>query len=243
MKLAGFVKDTMRKFGCDVAHYRPLRSDAFAVQKHLLAGRACRRIFDVGGYHGEVAAIYAELFPTADIYTFEPFPPSHEQLVNRFRNTPRVHVVHGAVSSQSGESKFHVNQHASTNSLLETDEGWDTGNTKMTGVISVPTLTLDEFCKSRKIEPPEILKFDIQGNELEALRGATQILETNGPLLIYLEVLFEKLYKNCALFFDIAAFLREKGYSLYNLFDLQHSPEGRLIFADALFVSERLRQG
>src|SRR6185369_1183963 len=85
-----------------------------------------------------------------------------------------------------------------------------------------------EFCQSRGLEAPDILKFDIQGNELEALRGATRILETNGPLLIYLEVLFERLYKNCALFSDISAFLQEKGYELYNLYELQHSPEGRL---------------
>jgi FkbM family methyltransferase len=241
MKLAGIVKDAMRKLGCDVAHYRPLRSDAFAVQKHLLAGHTCRRIFDVGGYHGEVTATYAEQFPDAEVYTFEPFPPSHEQLVQRFRNNPRIRVVQAAVSSSSGESKFHVNLHSSTNSLLETGDGWGTGNAKTTSVISVPTLTLDEFCMSHTLEPPEILKFDIQGNELEALRGATRILESNGPLLIYLEVLFERLYKNCALFFEVAAFLQQKGYTLYNLFELQHSPEGQLIFGDALFVSNRLQ--
>jgi FkbM family methyltransferase len=241
MKLTGLVKETMRKFGCDVAHYRPLRSDAFAVQKHLLAGHTCRRIFDVGGYHGEVAATYAEMFPQAEVYTFEPFPPSHEQLAARFRNNPRVHVVQGAVSSRTGESKFHVNVHPATNSLLATGQGSAvTSGAVTTEVISVPTLTLDEFCQSRGLEVPEILKFDIQGNELEALRGATHILEANGPLLIYLEVLFERLYKNCALFGDIAGFLQEKGYELYNLYELQHSPEGRLEYGDALFVSKRL---
>ena len=241
MTLAGLVKETMKKLGCDVAHYRPLRSDAFMVQKHLLSGRNCRSIFDVGGYHGEVAATYAAMFPQAEIYTFEPFPPSHEQLAERFRNNPRVHVVQAAVSSRSGESEFHVNAHPATNSLLATGQGSAVKGAVTTEVISVPTLTLDEFCQSRGLDAPEILKFDIQGNELQALRGATHILETNGPLLIYLEVLFERLYKNCGLFCDVASLLQDKGYELYNLYELQHSPEGRLEYGDALFVSKHLR--
>ena len=242
MTLAALVKETMRKLGCDVAHYRPLRTDAFAVQKHLLSGHACRSIFDVGGFHGDVAQTYAEMFPQAEIYTFEPFPPSHEQLAARFRNNPRIHVVQGAVSSRSGESTFHVNVNPATNSLLATGQGAAVeGAAVTTEVISVPTLTLDEFCQSRELKAPEILKFDIQGNELEALRGANHVLQSNGPLLIYLEVLFERLYKNCALFCDIAGFLQEKGYELYNLYELQHSPEGRLEYGDALFVSKRLR--
>ena len=32
-----------------------------------------------------------------------------------------------------------------------------------------------------------------------------------------------------------------KGYELYNLYELQHSPEGRLEYGDALFVSKHLR--
>ncbi len=231
----------MKTLGCDVAHYRPLRSDPFVAQQQLLAGHTCRSIFDVGAYRGEVAAYYSRLYPAADIYAFEPYPPSYESLVNRFQNNPRIHLVHGAVSSRSGESTFHVNQNPATNSLLPTGQGSAVASAITTEQITVPTLTLDDFCESRGLPAPEILKFDIQGNEIEALRGADRTLSENGPLLIYTEVLFESLYQNCALFGDLAGFLKDKGYELFNLYSLHHAPDGRLEYGDALFVSKRLR--
>lgn len=231
----------MKRLGCDVAHYRPLRSDPFLVQQHLLSGHTCQNIFDVGAYRGDVAACYARLFPAANIYSFEPYPPSYELLAHRFQQSPRVHLINSAVSSQSGESTFHVNRDASTNSLLATGEGFATATAVTTQQIKVRTITLDEFIASNRLPPPEILKFDIQGNELEALRGSGNMLSGNGPLLIYTEVLFEPLYENCAQFEDLTQFLGGKGYELYNLYSLHHDPDGRLEFGDALFVHKRLR--
>jgi FkbM family methyltransferase len=242
MRPARFIKETLQALGCDVAHYRPVRSDPFVAQKQLLDGHACRTIFDVGAFRGEVTARYARLFPGADIYAFEPYPVSYESLVKRFQNNPRFHLVNGAVSSRSGESTFHVNQNPATNSLLPTGTGFAAASAITTKQITVPTLTLDDFRESRGLPSPEILKFDIQGNELEALRGAVRTLGENGPLLIYTEVLFESLYQNCALFGDLAGFLKSQGYELFNLYSLHHSPDGRLEFGDALFFHRRLRR-
>jgi FkbM family methyltransferase len=240
MGIYGQIKDVMQRFGCDIGHYKPLRSDPFAVQQHLLAGRSCRTIFDVGAYKGHVAATYHQLFPTADIYSFEPFPPSYELLAQRFGKHSKIHLVNCAVSSQSGESTFNVNQNPATNSLLATGQGYSAVKAVTDKQIQVPTVTLDEFVASRNLAAPEILKFDIQGNELNALRGAEQMLSGEGPLLIYTEVLFEQLYQNCARFGDLAEFLAGKSYDLYNLYSLHHSPEGRLEYGDAVFVSRRL---
>jgi hypothetical protein len=66
MRIAGRIKEVMRAFRCDVARFRTLRSDPFAAQKQLLAGRDCKTIFDVGAFHGDVAATYASLFPGAE---------------------------------------------------------------------------------------------------------------------------------------------------------------------------------
>lgn len=240
MGIYGQIKEVMQRFGCDIAHYKPLRSDPFAVQQHLLAGRTCRTIFDVGAYKGHVAATYHQLFPTADIYSFEPFPPSYELLAQRFDRHPKIHLVNCAVSSQSGESTFHVNQNPATNSLLATGEGHSATAAVTDKVIKVPTVTLDEFVSSRNLAAPEIIKFDIQGNELHALHGAEKMLSEKGPLLIYTEVLFERLYQNCAQFADLQEYLEGKGYVLYNLYSLHHTPAGKLDFGDALFVNETL---
>jgi FkbM family methyltransferase len=240
MRIAGRVKQAFRNLGWEVARFRPLRSDQFAAQKHILAGRACRNIYDVGAYHGDVAARYARTFPHASIYAFEPYPPSFEILEKRVGHSPRFHLVNAAVSSASGEGTFHVNKDPSTNSLLPTGHGYAVSTAVTVSKISVPTITLDEFRAEHGLPSPEILKLDIQGNELRALHGAQQTLAEEGPLLIYTEVLFEHLYSDCALFADLAELLKSKGYELFNLYSLNQSPNGRLEFADALFVRAQL---
>lgn len=240
MRIAQIVQQLIRGAGYDLRHYRPLARDPFVAQKQLLAGHKCRSIFDVGAYQGDVAAKYATIFPEATIYAFEPFTPSYEVLVNRFQINSRFQLVNAAVSSQTGESTFHVNLNPATNSLLATGKGCAVAEAITTNNISVRTLSLDDFCESHQLSSPDILKFDIQGNELEALRGARKTLHINGPLLIYTEVLFTSLYENCAQFCDLMRFLKDFDYELFNLYSLFHSPDGRLEFGDALFVSKRL---
>lgn len=242
MGFYGTVRRLGQVFGVDVSRYSKLRSDAFLVQQYLLQSVGCRTIFDVGGYKGDVAAQYRRLFPACDIYSFEPFPDSYSMLVRRFAGDVKVHPVNCAVSSITGVSSFYVNENPATNSVLATGQGHAVSSALTKKVIDVPVTSLDDFAVSHKLPAPDILKFDIQGNELNALRGAERMLSGEGPLLIYTEVLFERLYQNCGLFGDLVAFLSRHGYDLYSLYSLQHTPLGRLEFGDALFVSSRLMQ-
>jgi FkbM family methyltransferase len=242
MRLRRLIKRAMAAVGCDVRRYRPVVSDPFVAQSILLNGQPCRIIFDVGAHHGDVTALYLRLFPEAEVYAFEPFPPAFEMLAERFRNHPRVHPIGAAVSSRSGEATLHVNRHSATNSLLPTHESYAVSEAVTEKEITVPTITLDEFRTERNLPRPDILKFDIQGNELEALRGAVQTLRDNGPAIIYSEVLFMPLYQGGALFGELSAFLEDLRYSLFNLYSLHCTTRGRLEFGDALFVNDQLRR-
>jgi hypothetical protein len=114
------------------------------------------------------------------------------------------------------------------------------GETKHT--ITVPTISLDDYRVKHQIEVPEILKMDIQGNELEALRGAEQTLATGGVLLVFTEVAFVPLYSGGVLFNELARYLADRGFSLFNLYELQSGHLGQLRFGDAIFVSSKLRK-
>lgn len=59
----------------------------------------------------------------------------------------------------------------------------------------------------------DILKMDIQGGELLALKGAQSLLEASRIRLLALEVEFKPLYKDQPLFWDICAYLYRFGYS------------------------------
>ena len=102
----GLLKGTARKLRVEASIYRPLRFDEFAVQKYLLRGHTCRSIFDVGGHVGLVAETYANLFPEAEIYSLEPYPPSYQIMEKRLGENPRFHLVRAAVSSPREKPVF-----------------------------------------------------------------------------------------------------------------------------------------
>jgi FkbM family methyltransferase len=228
-----------------VRRYRPSAFDGFAAQRFLLRETGCRVVFDVGAYEGEVTAAYADAFPKATVHAFEPFPPTYELLSSRLQANSNIRLVNAAVSSRKGEAIFHVNKHASTNSLLPrpaTGRRYYSQNGAASHTITVPTITLDEYCSERQFPAPDILKLDIQGNELEALRGAEQLLGSGDVSLIYTEVMFVPHYEGGVLFNTLCLHLLERGYTLFNLYDLHWASIGQLRFGDALFVSDRIRR-
>ena len=50
------------------------------------------------------------------------------------------------------------------------------GRKKITNKRYIPSITLDQFCKDKKISP-DIIKVDIEGSEIEMLIGAKNIIK------------------------------------------------------------------
>jgi len=79
------------------------------------------------------------------------------------------------------------------------------------------------------------LKADVQGAELEVLRGSSETL-TSADLVI-LEVSFSRFFLDGPQFHDVVAFMRGAGFVFYNIFNLMYRPlDGALAQADVLFV-------
>jgi FkbM family methyltransferase len=236
------ARGALRRMGVDVRLVRAHHVDAFGDQVRLLRGRPVETIFDVGAFDGSSAARYRELFPAARVYAFEPSETSYTRLADRAERSGGMIVpVRAAVGAEAGTADLHINESAKTNSLLPTDPAaarlFDSGEMRPVGQASVPVVTLDGFCDERRIERIDLLKMDIQGFELQALRGARRLLERRAIRLIYAEVLFARLYSGQAFYHDIAAHLAGMGYELYGLYSMIRIPGGALGWADAIFRS------
>src|SRR5262249_7432852 len=155
-------------------------------------------IFDVGAHVGETAAHYRSLFPGALIHSFEPFPGSFAKLSAAFGADPRVVPHNAAVSDKTGTATFRVNRASVTNSLLPSDrrgdDYWGKNLLDTDAEISVPTVTLDDFCRERRIEHVDVLKVDVQGAEYAVLAGAQELLARRAVDLIYLEMIIAPSY-------------------------------------------------
>lgn len=204
-------------------------------------------IFDVGANVGQVTTKYRRLFPRAEIYCFEPFEPLVAALRTRFAGDSQVHIVPLAVSNRVGSADFHLTGNRATNSLLPrelTARRYFPKQAQATGeVIETPTTTLDAFCRERGIDRVDILKMDIQGGEMMALRGAAELLVNKSLKLIFTESALIRHYAGEALLYETAAFLAEYDFSLYDLYHLYRGRNGQLRYCEAIFVSPELRAG
>jgi Methyltransferase FkbM domain len=88
------------------------------------------------------------------------------------------------------------------------------------GTTTVNTTTLDSWAQSAHAGPIDVLKVDVQGAELDVLRGAETSLAS--VRMLELEVEFQPLYERQPLFGDVDHFLRERGFVLWRLRDIAH---------------------
>lgn len=201
-------------------------------------------ILDVGANKGQTARRYRSQFPTAEIYCFEPFPDSIAELEKQFFDDRKIHIVPKAVAQEKGTATFYVNEFDATNSLLPrptSDRRYYPKSAGPKNTIEVDVINLDEFLRTSNISMVDILKFDIQGGELNALHGAESLLRAGSTSLIYTEIMFTPHYENSPLFHDIWSFLSKFGYSLFDIYELQRAINGQIRFGDAIFVSESVR--
>lgn len=216
--------------------------NAFADQLNLL-GERIRTIFDVGANTGQTVDHYLELFPDATIYSFEPFPPCHEELLQRFAHNQHVKPYRLAVSDMLGKCMFHTYTNNVTNSLLprhgDAYQFVAAGQMDDTGIIEVDSSTVDEICQREGIKHIDVLKLDIQGGELKALRGADRMLKRQAISLIFSEVSFVPVYKEQAQWFDVARFLYGYGYQLFDFYNFAYSDTSQLKWGDAIFLPHR----
>ena len=206
--------------------------DPFEVVQEIVSPDA-RVIFDVGAERGRYSTRYLRMFPRARVYAFEPAPVALSALQRLARENERLEVVPAAVCDQVGRVDFHVGKADVTSSLLEFMDT-DTPDHKEVEVFSVPGITIDAFCQENDIGRIDLLKLDVQGAEILALRGAWQMIRKQKIGVIFSELLYYPRYKGQCWHYEVSKFLYDYGYVLYSLFPTYKY--GKLLFADGVFV-------
>ena len=130
---------------------------------------------------------------------------------------------------------MHVSASADSSSLLPISDRQSElfPGTEEVGTADVAVGLLDAYVSRDRIAAPAMLKIDVQGFELEVLRGSALLLPEFA--YVYVEASFEALYEGQALISDVAAFLEEQGFVEAGRFNIAHTADGAPIQADFLF--------
>ena len=170
-------------------------------------------IIHVGAYDGKDIKLYQTL-NISKIFFIEANPTVFERLkANTTRSSVDVTVVNYAISNQNGKVTLYVNSMVQSSSILPLKHYRDIyPNIKETHQLIVESKTLDNLLEELELSPTDfnILNLDIQGAELLALQGATNLLKYID--VVYTKVNYEELYEGCALAEEIDEFLGQTGF-------------------------------
>jgi FkbM family methyltransferase len=185
------------------------------------------------------------------------FEPQAEQLARLQAASPPTHTYLPHILGKGGPARFHRTRYPGCSSLYEPDPrvidlfstigaAGPGGNFHVVETSEVQTCRLDEIAG---IAPPDLLKLDVQGAELDVLEGGTETVSR--ALVIEAEVEFVPLYRDQPLFGDVQRFLRGHGFLLHKLIDVggrgfapmtsapnPYLPVSQLLWADAVFVRD-----
>ena len=243
------MKDTinkyLRKFGLEVhglGYIQKIRNSNFKKsewinQQELLKNKA-NVIFDVGANRGNTTLKYINLFPNSTIHAFEPFPDSYEIFSNVHKENLNVHLNRYAISSKIGKAILNVNKSVDTNSILDSKNIGANSDKSCVSVsqIEIETNTIDNYCKQKNITELDILKIDVQGYEIEVLKGAVNMLKKGNIKLIYTETYFKQQYVNQPLFHDISQLLYKYNFVLQDMYDPYFS-KNNMLWCDSIFIN------
>jgi FkbM family methyltransferase len=215
--------------------YRVVRADRpmpryQAIQKALellkSLGYAPKVVIDGGANVGWFAMTAAQVFPDAFIHAVEPQTACHARL-GALKCALELHPV--ALTSPEAAADGYV--------AMADAEGDSTGaHVSASGVTRAPAATLDQRLADR-IGPEHrtLLKLDLQGHELQALRGAERLLP---PIeFILCEVTFIE-FDETPRIAELVRFLDERGFGLFDVAALAGRPrDNRLAQGDLIFIN------
>jgi FkbM family methyltransferase len=135
-------------------------------------------IFDVGANIGSYTKQALEICGDGVvIHAFEPSASAFERLQKQFGNRPNVHLSRAGIGARAGRATLFSSE---PGSVLASIHGSGTGE-------EIEIVTLDAYCEMREIERIDLLKLDLEGGELDALRGAERLLAANQIELVQFE--------------------------------------------------------
>ncbi|NQT06171.1 MAG: FkbM family methyltransferase [Candidatus Omnitrophica bacterium] len=185
--------------------------------KWLEACRGKRRVFDIGAHIGLYSLPASrEIAGDGYIYAFEPSKANREYLEKhmRFNGIDNVRIYPFLIGERSEDN---VSFYENLNEPDDMNAAKVIKNHKMYNKVYRKQVSLDDFCRDENIIP-EVIKIDVEGAEIEVLKGAEKMLKKNRPVL-FLSVHPKRLSALGSSIDKLTELVHSIGYKAYDVND------------------------
>jgi FkbM family methyltransferase len=230
------IQRACRQIGYRVEQWRPAsRFNAMDETLELLHRRGFepRVVLDGGANVGQWARMALAVFPESRIHLIEPQPSCRRSLDRLAASWPAARV-HPVALSEPGRHRLSFTggaEHGGTgvHVLIPTETDVE---------LECSATTLDElFAATVSRADRPLLKLDLEGHELAALRGATRLLDAIEIAIVEVQLYDINDSGVIPIFRDIYDFLAHRGFDLYDIASTGWRPRDmRLHMFDPVFV-------
>jgi len=233
------IKKILKLFNIlrDPVFIRALLKGAAAGTEHyqVLNGLDCSHVVDIGANRGQFALFSRKCFPNARIDSFEPLSEPANQFERVFAGDENTYLHRLAIGESEGEKLIHVSLRDDSSSLLPISEAQTTlfPGTGERETRTIRVAQLSSILSGKDVQSPALLKLDVQGYELQALKGCEIFLHCFD--YVYVECSFVELYTGQSSADEVIAWLREHGLILSGVYNLCYDSLGKAIQGDFMF--------
>ena len=183
--------------------------------KILRAGKfTC--FFDVGANIGLYSFLFKSIVPHGKVIMFEP-DSKNARLIRRTMENTSLHdieLVEAAVSDSENAILFFCDDISGSTGTIKAPSEQECFITRHHGVrpieVMVNSITLDKASQEKAI--PDFIKIDVEGAELEVIKGAVSVIKTEHPAIF-----FESSSENK----ELLKILTDEGYKLFDMETLE----------------------
>jgi len=192
-----------------------------------------KTLIDVGANKGQFSLVARYLFPDIQIHAFEPLERERRLLGSVVR--PPIQIHSAALGATPGKTNFYVTSRADSSSLLRPGAGQSAAyKVSLASTTTVEVTRLRDVLDLSTLPRPILMKIDVQGGELEVLKGVGNRLDQLE--WIYCEMSLVHLYEGQPLASEVISYLSDFGFELRGVFNQSHTTQFGPTQADFLLL-------
>jgi len=240
-RLQYFSEDGL-KYIQEMRHLRKLEvnySRYKLFDKKWLLNSNIQTVIDIGANIGEFTLIFAELFPEAAIYAFEPLPDCYIELVKRTQYYNSVNSFNIGLGSKKGKVSIHKSSWHPASSFREMNplhkENYP--HSADHEEVQVTIDTLDSILQPNSLNMNILIKMDVQGFEDQVIKGG--LTTFHEASIVIVEISFVELYKDEPLFHGVYSLLSSLGFEyMGSLKQSVNKYDDSYLQADCIFIKK-----
>jgi FkbM family methyltransferase len=201
-------------------------------------------ILDIGANVGDVAVAALTSYRESKVICFEPVQKTYDALSVRLGPYgDRVQLHKFALSNTTGTGEINITTFHGANSI-ETQANFHkecNPHVLEVGKEQIELVRLDDYSDRFPCERIDVMKIDVEGHELDVLKGGIQFISTRVDIIIIeVAMMRDNSWENQAVF-EIFTVLNNAGFRLLNIMDLHRTSDGSALLTqmDCVFRNKR----